>query len=138
MGRKIKDIKNQKFGKLTALQYDHFKGVSYWKCRCDCGNIRIVRLNCLTAGLVTECSTCRVRKIKVKDDFDGSRIKKDITDQTFGELSVTGFDHFYNDMSYWRCKCNCGNEKIVARSNLASGTIKSCGCLKKKRNNKNG
>lgn len=32
---------------------------------------------------------------------------------------------------YWRCLCDCGNEKIVSASNLVCGNVKSCGCLRK-------
>ena len=28
----------------------------------------------------------------------------------------------------WLCKCDCGKEKIIPHSNVASGVIKSCGC----------
>lgn len=31
----------------------------------------------------------------------------------------------------WRCKCDCGNEVIVAGPNLRNGNTKSCGCLQK-------
>ena len=31
----------------------------------------------------------------------------------------------------WRCRCDCGNEKIVVGDNLSSGKSNSCGCLKK-------
>lgn len=29
----------------------------------------------------------------------------------------------------YRCKCDCGNEKIIRKCHLASGKILSCGCL---------
>lgn len=52
----------------------------------------------------------------------------DLTGKTFGQLTVIerlpGLK--------WRCRCSCGNEKIVDRSNLISGHTKSCGCLKNK------
>ena len=32
---------------------------------------------------------------------------------------------------YWICRCDCGNEKSVSTGHLNSGTVKSCGCLKK-------
>lgn len=35
---------------------------------------------------------------------------------------------------YWRCKCDCGNEKISAPYNLLSSHVVSCGCRKKERN----
>ncbi len=30
---------------------------------------------------------------------------------------------------YWRCRCDCGNEKLVRGGNLQCGTTRSCGCL---------
>lgn len=30
----------------------------------------------------------------------------------------------------WRCKCDCGNEKIVPGRHLSSGSTQSCGCLR--------
>jgi len=34
-----------------------------------------------------------------------------------------------NNMSYYLCKCDCGNESEVAHGSLRSGTTQSCGCL---------
>ena len=34
----------------------------------------------------------------------------------------------------WLCKCECGNETIVAAGRLMSEGTKSCGCLQKERN----
>ena len=31
----------------------------------------------------------------------------------------------------WLCKCDCGNEKVVAVDKLHSGNTKSCGCLQR-------
>lgn len=28
----------------------------------------------------------------------------------------------------WLCRCDCGTEKVVARADLKSGRVKSCGC----------
>lgn len=33
--------------------------------------------------------------------------------------------------SMWKCKCDCGNDVVVAGSNLQNGNTKSCGCLNK-------
>lgn len=32
-----------------------------------------------------------------------------------------------------RCRCDCGNEKIITQRELSRGRIKSCGCFRKKR-----
>jgi hypothetical protein len=31
---------------------------------------------------------------------------------------------------YWKCRCDCGNEKKISGSSLQRGTSKSCGCMK--------
>lgn len=38
--------------------------------------------------------------------------------------------------SWWVCKCDCGQITFVRSSNLTSGAVKSCGCLKHKPHNK--
>jgi len=32
----------------------------------------------------------------------------------------------------WRCRCDCGNERDVAWTNLGAGTSLSCGCVTRK------
>lgn len=61
MGRKSIDLKNMRFGKLTAISLDH-KGNgtrTYWVCKCDCGNERIVSNDHLRNGDVTDCGCTR-------------------------------------------------------------------------------
>lgn len=35
----------------------------------------------------------------------------------------------------WKCKCDCGNITIVRGTNLKTGAVKSCGCLKHEEHN---
>lgn len=37
----------------------------------------------------------------------------------------------------WKCKCDCGNIKIITADSLKSSTIKSCGCLNTESSRKN-
>ena len=39
-------------------------------------------------------------------------------------------------ISYWLCKCDCGNTIEVSGGNLRSGHTKSCGCYAKKQSSK--
>lgn len=62
--------------------------------------------------------------------------KADFTGQVFGELEVvecvgSGCD---KKTRFWRCKCSCGNEVVVAQTNLVSADVRSCGCLRIKAN----
>lgn len=52
----------------------------------------------------------------------------DMTGQRFGLLVCVEFVEIKSHNSYWRCKCDCGNECIVGRNHLLDGHTKSCGC----------
>ena len=56
-----------------------------------------------------------------------------LVNQTFGRLTVIDFAYSKNGRSYWKCKCECGNEKDIFGKNLKRGTIRSCGCLRAER-----
>lgn len=48
----------------------------------------------------------------------------------FGRLVVLKrADNTKKGQTYWLCKCDCGNTKIVRGTHLQAGKIKSCGCL---------
>lgn len=55
---------------------------------------------------------------------------KDLTGQRFGRLTVISRAENRNKKVYWRCRCDCGAEKIIRGCNLKYGDTKSCGCLK--------
>lgn len=52
----------------------------------------------------------------------------------YGKMTVIGIEHqISSNGKYkyaWRCRCDCGNERIVAPAKLKSGHTKSCGCGK--------
>ena len=54
---------------------------------------------------------------------------KDLTGQKFGRLTVLGLENIIKHKVMWKCKCDCGNIKIVRGEHLKSGKIRSCGCL---------
>ena len=56
--------------------------------------------------------------------------KNDLTGQRFGRLTVLEFVPRTCKGSYWKCKCDCGAERVIGASGLISGQTKSCGCLK--------
>jgi len=59
---------------------------------------------------------------------------KDLKGERYGKLVVMDFypdKKASNGASFWRCKCDCGNEKIANSSYLQRGVLNSCGCLAK-------
>lgn len=55
----------------------------------------------------------------------------DITGKRFGRLLAVEQTYTKKGQQYWMCICDCGTEKIIRKSHLISGRIKSCGCLLK-------
>jgi len=58
----------------------------------------------------------------------------DLTGKRFGKLVVLNLEYTKKDKNdknvfYWRCICDCGNEKVLLRSSLTNNLTKSCGCL---------
>lgn len=55
---------------------------------------------------------------------------KDLTGMSFGRLTVieqAGRDSYGKIL--WRCRCDCGAEKVTHGRSLINGNCKSCGCL---------
>ena len=61
----------------------------------------------------------------------------DLTRQKFGRLIVIEkAGHSKGNRLQWLCKCDCGNFKITTSSDLKSGKVRSCGCLRKETTSK--
>lgn len=57
----------------------------------------------------------------------------DITGKRYGLLTVVRYEgRAKNGHTLWLCKCDCGRETIVSRSNLRDGHQVSCGCKRRK------
>lgn len=58
----------------------------------------------------------------------------DLTGRRFNNLVVLSrAENGNHGNARWNCVCDCGNVIIVAGSNLKTGAVKSCGCLKHKK-----
>lgn len=121
---KTVDMSNigRRYGRLVVLDFDHMgaHGESFWLCKCDCGNTKIVSKNSLTTGKVKSCGCLKYE-----------RFSENLTGKRFGRLYVICFDHMKKGgKAFWKCACNCGNISIVNQSALLSGVTISCGCYK--------
>lgn len=50
--------------------------------------------------------------------------------QKYGRLTVISCAGLYKRYNWWKCRCDCGNEKTVRSSRLTSGNTVSCGCYR--------
>lgn len=119
MPRKREDLTGQRFGRLLVLYYDHTDdhGETFWKCKCDFGNLTTVRRQCLRSGSTISCGCSKHEP-------------EDITGKRFGRLTAIEFAGRDGEgKTKWLCRCDCGNEVVVDAWNLKSGHTKSCGCL---------
>ena len=124
---KFDDLTGKKFTRLLVLNKtsNPNKRSTYWNCLCDCGNNVEVAGSSLKAQNGTKSCGCLRSELRRNSG-------KNYTGQKFGMLTVlvrdfakTRKDH----NTYWKCKCECGEETIVSLSNLKRGTIVSCGCF---------
>lgn len=123
MPRPTKDLSGMRFGKLTVLEFDGYKQekyhrIAYWKCKCDCGNIKSIRAMQLTNNGVKSCG-CLWHEGKEKQDIVGKK---------FGKLTAIKKVENKGRHIYYLFKCDCGNEKIISKESVVEGRTKSCGC----------
>ena len=80
MSRKIKNISNERFGRLVAIKHTEKRyrdGEVIWECVCDCGNITEVPLHHLRAGNVRSCGCLQNESAKLaaqSQRFEGTKI----------------------------------------------------------------
>ena len=108
----------KKYNMLTIIaQAESKNGRKYWKCQCDCGNIKEISTNKL--GITKSCG-CLLHKPKYED----------LSNQEFGYLKV--LEYKGKDKSgkiLWECEClRCKNKTQVRANDLKSSKVISCGC----------
>lgn len=119
------DIIGKKFYKLTVLSREpnDKNKRAQWLCQCKCGNKTIVSGKRLRSGHTKSCGCIR--------DYD-------ISGQKIGRLTLlekvqtSGWTE--KRMAY-KCRCECGTEKVISIISLTSGKIRSCGCYHKEHKN---
>lgn len=61
--------------------------------------------------------------------------RREIIGKTFGRLTVESYvGSNAHGQAVWRCTCACGGEKNVLGYLLTRGDVKSCGCMRGRKN----
>lgn len=125
---RIKDITNQRFGRLKALYPTEKRSGTnvVWHCLCDCGN----EVDVSAAHLGKTIFSCGCYRKECARD-KGIKQIPDLLGSRFGKLVVINKlpDDQLNDKR-WECQCDCGNIIYCSTNELRSNHISSCGCLK--------
>lgn len=129
---RFRDLAGEQFGRLLVLYPTDKRmdgGSVVWHCQCSCGNSADVSSRRLVRGKVRSCGCLSNPPLE------------NLIGKTFGRLTVKEcvgrerktLTNSKITVTYWKCKCVCGNTVIVKQSELQSGDTKSCGCLQKDR-----
>jgi hypothetical protein len=115
------DLTDKRFGRLVVKKFlrQGDNGVLFWLCQCDCGNEKTMSTKQLHSKRIVSCGCIRLENLRQKHDLAG---------QKFGRL--TAIESIQRGgKTYWKCKCECGKEKLVRGDCLTSGGTRSCGCF---------
>lgn len=109
--KNVKDIRGQKFGRLTVINY---LGHSYWECKCDCGKTTKVFTGGLQSGKIKSCGCYAIDMLKQRSIKHGLsyskvyRVARDIVKRCYnkncksykdyGGRGVTVFPLWKNDI----------------------------------------
>lgn len=125
----FRDLTGHHYGMLAVLSL-HSKVGNFrkWNCRCDCGTECVKYGHQIRAGQVVSCGCEQKRKAKET----GNNNAVDLTGRRFGRLVVIGRSGSNkHQKARWKCKCDCGKEKLLVAGSLISGNSESCGCIQK-------
>lgn len=128
---KFQDLTGQRFGRLTVLQRaDDYvsptgKRTVRWLCKCDCGREITMLRNTLVQA--QSCGCIRAEK--------STAAMQDLTGQRFGRWTIlekAPLEHVRSNglKTGWRCKCDCGTERVITSKALLNRESLSCGCLR--------
>lgn len=131
------------FGKLTVIQENlttKGKSTSY-DCLCICSKIVCVAGHALVRGTRKSCGCSNKRACSTKQypSIPKQRILKNIIGNRYFRLVVidasSATQHLAATKILMICHCDCGKLCIVRRVNLINRRAKSCGCLRRQKQN---
>ena len=117
------DLTGQKFGDLVVVKRDKNIGNKIaWLCKCECGNLVVVRGDSLASRKNCGCKSIRSDFIEVE------------IGEKFSRLTVIS-DPYKDGPGRIKCDClcECGNKITTSVQFLRLGYTRSCGCLQKER-----
>ena len=132
--RMHEDLTGRRFGTLTVIGPEASRaGIALWRCRCDCGEERIVQGSHLRSGHTRSCGKW---KCQGRQDTNFLRVPRKYfisPGDRFGRwTAVAKLDK--GDDNPWLMRCDCGTERILPAYTFAGGQSTSCGCFARELN----
>lgn len=123
----------KEFGRLTVtgMAPASNRGTPRWTCRCRCGVVRSVDQGNLRSGHTVSCGCIRKEIVDLGTHSSpptkpGDRYVRLLV------LERAGSDRWGDRV--WKCRCDCGKEKLISQGRMRSGDTQSCGCLNREMN----
>ena len=123
------DLTGQRFGKLVVCSLGNRSNAgagAFWNCQCDCGKMVQVHAHKLKCGHTRSCGCAHQDGIR---DLQGQRFGKRTVLKDSGQRRA-------GRGILWRCRCQCGQEKLIRQDALVAGRTRSCGCTTSRGNEK--
>lgn len=126
------DFTGRRFGRLVVLErsdewytYPNGDRDFKWVCRCDCGNIVVVRGNNLRDKRFKQSCGCWRKEESIRDeDMLGCRFGMCRVISRADRIRVTDT----STVDAWNCVCDCGTHFVARGPQLRFGKVISCGC----------
>jgi ABC-type molybdenum transport system ATPase subunit/photorepair protein PhrA len=64
--------------------------------------------------------------------IDHANNKANLSGKKYGHWQIKKYVRTVGNSPTYKCECDCGTKKVVHIRNLLSGASKSCGCLRRK------
>lgn len=137
--KSLKRKKGQINNQWEAVEIDHIKEndkgtTEYWKCKClCCGEERVIPASGISFYLCNkrrQADNVLLKKAEKEQPIIPYTSRgEDLTGNIYGKLTVLGLSFVAADRKeFWKCQCECGNTKLVAKVFLNNGRTTSCGC----------
>lgn len=114
-------------GDNIVIKWEDAPSYTKLQCICDqCNNPYKINKSVLEKqkhkGLCKSCSSRQSEYFSINN----------LSGQKFGKLTVIELhNNVVGKEKYWKCLCDCGNEKKASRRSLKTGKTTSCGCYHK-------
>lgn len=118
------DRTGQRYNRLVALRRHKNQ---QWLWQCDCGKQHVAQAAKVVAGHVKSCG-CLRREVSTERIAHVRPEYSDAAGKRFGALVAVEMSGRKDGKVVWRCRCDCGGERLVKYGHLSDGSIQSCGC----------